>query len=107
MGSGVGVWVEMGPRGGGPGLTDCPWQEAGEICLNSAQCKSECCHRESSLSLARCAAKASENSECSAWVGTQGVGVMLLVVGGEGWLRGGVPSRLGHGGRRVSLDIGC
>ncbi|XP_014589695.2 colipase A isoform X1 [Equus caballus] len=41
--------------------------EAGEICLNSAQCKSECCHQESSLSLARCAAKASENSECSAW----------------------------------------
>uniref|UniRef100_A0A8C4MSE3 Colipase n=1 Tax=Equus asinus asinus TaxID=83772 RepID=A0A8C4MSE3_EQUAS len=31
--------------------------EAGEICMNSAH----------SLSLARCAAKASENSECSAW----------------------------------------
>ncbi|XP_014385076.1 PREDICTED: colipase isoform X2 [Myotis brandtii] len=31
-----------------------------------AQCKSKCCHRTSGLSLARCAPKASENSECSA-----------------------------------------
>ncbi|XP_004424276.2 PREDICTED: colipase [Ceratotherium simum simum] len=41
--------------------------EAGELCLNSAQCKSECCQRTSGTSLARCAARASENSECSAW----------------------------------------
>ncbi|KAF5929641.1 hypothetical protein HPG69_002362 [Diceros bicornis minor] len=67
VGSGVGVWVEKGPRGGAPRLTDCPWQEAGELCLNSAQCKSECCQRTSGTSLARCAARASENSECSAW----------------------------------------
>ncbi|XP_037002077.2 colipase [Artibeus jamaicensis] len=40
--------------------------EEGELCLNSAQCKSKCCHRTSGLSLARCAPKASENSECSA-----------------------------------------
>ncbi|XP_072801251.1 colipase isoform X5 [Vicugna pacos] len=41
--------------------------DAGELCLNSVQCKSKCCHRETGLSLARCAPKASENSECSAW----------------------------------------
>ncbi|XP_066215655.1 colipase [Saccopteryx leptura] len=40
--------------------------EEGELCMNSAQCKSKCCHRTSGLSLARCAPKASENSECSA-----------------------------------------
>ncbi|XP_036269083.1 colipase [Pipistrellus kuhlii] len=40
--------------------------EEGELCMNSAQCKSKCCHRASGLSLARCAPKASENSECSA-----------------------------------------
>ncbi|NP_001075712.1 colipase precursor [Oryctolagus cuniculus] len=39
--------------------------EEGELCLNSAQCKSGCCHHSSALSLARCAPKASENSECS------------------------------------------
>ncbi|XP_053459480.1 colipase isoform X1 [Nycticebus coucang] len=39
--------------------------DEGELCLNSAQCKSKCCHRTSGLSLARCAPKASENSECS------------------------------------------
>ncbi|XP_044532161.1 colipase isoform X1 [Gracilinanus agilis] len=37
----------------------------GELCMNSAQCKSKCCHRTSGLSLARCADKAPENSECS------------------------------------------
>ncbi|XP_049621256.1 colipase [Suncus etruscus] len=41
--------------------------EEGELCMNSAQCKSKCCHRTSGLSLARCAPKASENSECSTW----------------------------------------
>ncbi|XP_059254995.1 colipase isoform X2 [Mustela nigripes] len=41
-------------------------KEDGELCLNSAQCKSKCCHRDTGLSLARCAPKASENSECSA-----------------------------------------
>ncbi|XP_037698608.1 colipase [Choloepus didactylus] len=40
--------------------------EDGELCLNSAQCKSQCCHRSSGLSLARCMPKASENNECSA-----------------------------------------
>ncbi|KAI5186293.1 colipase [Manis pentadactyla] len=40
--------------------------DEGELCLNSIQCKSSCCHRESGLSLARCAPEASENSECSA-----------------------------------------
>ncbi|XP_004458379.1 colipase [Dasypus novemcinctus] len=40
--------------------------EEGELCLNSYQCKSRCCHRSSGLSLARCMPKASENSECSA-----------------------------------------
>lgn len=37
--------------------------------MNSAQCKSKCCHRPGGLTLARCAPKASENSECSAKVG--------------------------------------
>uniref|UniRef100_A0A8D0E708 Colipase n=1 Tax=Salvator merianae TaxID=96440 RepID=A0A8D0E708_SALMN len=37
----------------------------GELCLNSAQCISKCCHRTSGLSLARCADKAAENQECS------------------------------------------
>ncbi|XP_024413358.1 colipase [Desmodus rotundus] len=40
--------------------------EEGELCLNSIQCKSKCCHRRSGLSLARCAPQASEDSECSA-----------------------------------------
>ncbi|XP_040838890.1 colipase [Ochotona curzoniae] len=39
--------------------------ENGELCLNSAQCKSGCCQHSSALSLARCEPKASENSECS------------------------------------------
>lgn len=50
----------------------CPRQDEGELCVNSAQCKSKCCHRTSGLSLARCAPKASENSECSAKVGAGG-----------------------------------
>ncbi|XP_070604620.1 colipase [Erythrolamprus reginae] len=37
----------------------------GELCLNSLQCKSRCCHRRTGLSLARCAFKAAENQECS------------------------------------------
>ncbi|XP_036625301.1 colipase isoform X1 [Trichosurus vulpecula] len=40
--------------------------ENGELCLNSIQCKSQCCYRDDSLSLARCALKTPENSECSA-----------------------------------------
>ncbi|XP_037376772.1 colipase [Talpa occidentalis] len=40
--------------------------DEGELCLNSMQCKSRCCHRDTGMSLARCAPKASENSECSA-----------------------------------------
>ncbi|NXJ71573.1 COL Colipase, partial [Rostratula benghalensis] len=34
--------------------------DTGELCLQSAQCKSGCCHRGSGLSLARCAPKAAE-----------------------------------------------
>ncbi|XP_034270605.1 colipase [Pantherophis guttatus] len=37
----------------------------GELCLNSLQCKSCCCHRTKGLGLARCADKAAENQECS------------------------------------------
>lgn len=40
-------------------------QDTGELCLQSAQCKSGCCHRVSGLSLARCAPKAAEFQECS------------------------------------------
>ncbi|NXU67361.1 COL Colipase, partial [Horornis vulcanius] len=39
--------------------------EIGELCLQSAQCKSGCCHRANGLSLARCAPKAAEFQECS------------------------------------------
>ncbi|XP_007534324.1 colipase [Erinaceus europaeus] len=39
--------------------------DEGELCLNSAQCKSHCCHRPTGMSLARCAPKSSENSECT------------------------------------------
>ncbi|KAM6333452.1 colipase [Alca torda] len=39
--------------------------DIGELCLQSAQCKSGCCHRGSGLSLARCAPKAAEFQECS------------------------------------------
>ncbi|KAG2467899.1 colipase-like [Polypterus senegalus] len=37
----------------------------GELCFQSAQCKSKCCHRNDGLSLARCASRAAENQECS------------------------------------------
>ncbi|XP_063300498.1 colipase-like [Pelobates fuscus] len=37
----------------------------GELCLQSAQCKSNCCHRESGVSLARCAPRAAEFQKCS------------------------------------------
>ncbi|KAM9595259.1 colipase isoform 1-T1 [Morphnus guianensis] len=47
-------------------LTPCLMvQDAGELCLQSAQCKSGCCHRHSGLSLARCAPKAAEFQKCS------------------------------------------
>ncbi|KAM6191877.1 colipase [Sarcoramphus papa] len=39
--------------------------DTGELCLQSNQCKSGCCHRGSGLSLARCAPKAAEFQECS------------------------------------------
>ncbi|XP_008932566.1 colipase [Manacus vitellinus] len=39
--------------------------EIGELCLQSAQCKSGCCHRDSGLSMARCAPKAAEFHECT------------------------------------------
>uniref|UniRef100_A0A6J0TU82 Colipase n=1 Tax=Pogona vitticeps TaxID=103695 RepID=A0A6J0TU82_9SAUR len=37
----------------------------GELCLQSIQCKSGCCHKNSLLGLARCMDKAAENQECS------------------------------------------
>ncbi|XP_047653650.1 colipase isoform X1 [Phacochoerus africanus] len=40
--------------------------DEGELCLNSAQCKSNCCQHDTILNLSRCALKARENSECSA-----------------------------------------
>ncbi|XP_055120466.1 colipase isoform X2 [Symphalangus syndactylus] len=40
-------------------------QENGELCMNSAQCKSNCCQHSSALGLARCTSLASENTECS------------------------------------------
>ncbi|NXO03462.1 COL Colipase, partial [Rhinopomastus cyanomelas] len=39
--------------------------DTGELCMNSFQCKSRCCHRTGGLSLARCAPKAAESQECS------------------------------------------
>ncbi|KAM9185108.1 colipase [Mergus octosetaceus] len=39
--------------------------DTGELCLQSAQCKSGCCQRNSGLSLARCAPKAAELQDCS------------------------------------------
>ncbi|NXT08822.1 COL Colipase, partial [Prunella fulvescens] len=56
--------------------------DTGELCLQSAQCKSGCCHRVDGLSLARCAPKAAESQECSPKVGAR-----LC----QGW------ARVGHG----------
>ncbi|NXA39587.1 COL Colipase, partial [Eudromia elegans] len=39
--------------------------DTGELCVQSAQCKSGCCHHDSILSLARCMPKAAEAQECS------------------------------------------
>ncbi|XP_018104789.1 colipase-like [Xenopus laevis] len=39
--------------------------DTGELCLQSLQCKSGCCYRDSGLSLARCAPKAAETQKCS------------------------------------------
>ncbi|NWI68512.1 COL Colipase, partial [Todus mexicanus] len=39
--------------------------DIGELCMQSIQCKSGCCHRASGLSLARCAVKAAETQACS------------------------------------------
>ncbi|NXL91348.1 COL Colipase, partial [Alectura lathami] len=39
--------------------------DTGELCLQSAQCKSSCCQRSSGLSLARCVPRAAETQECS------------------------------------------
>lgn len=46
-----------------------PLQDTGELCLQSAQCKSGCCQRDSGLSLARCVPKAAELQDCSPKVG--------------------------------------
>ncbi|XP_075189963.1 colipase [Anomaloglossus baeobatrachus] len=40
-------------------------QDHGELCVQSAQCKSSCCHRDSGVSLARCEHKAAETQKCS------------------------------------------
>ncbi|XP_069488709.1 colipase [Ambystoma mexicanum] len=37
----------------------------GELCGGSFQCKSDCCHRISGVSLARCAPSSAENQECT------------------------------------------
>uniref|UniRef100_A0A8C5MVJ5 Colipase n=1 Tax=Leptobrachium leishanense TaxID=445787 RepID=A0A8C5MVJ5_9ANUR len=42
-----------------------PGQDNGELCLQTAQCKSKCCHRDSGVSLARCAPRAAEYQKCS------------------------------------------
>ncbi|KAG8450987.1 hypothetical protein GDO86_003315 [Hymenochirus boettgeri] len=41
--------------------------ENGELCLQSIQCKSGCCQRDSGLSLARCTPKAADTHKCSPW----------------------------------------
>uniref|UniRef100_A0A8D0JZT9 Colipase n=1 Tax=Sus scrofa TaxID=9823 RepID=A0A8D0JZT9_PIG len=82
--------------------------DEGELCLNSAQCKSNCCQHDTILSLSRCALKARENSECSAFVSASGGGGERAVrrrkkVSSEGM----GPQGLGVGSRRVSLDVEC
>ncbi|XP_059723827.1 colipase [Haemorhous mexicanus] len=39
--------------------------DTGELCLQSVQCKSGCCHHDHLLGLTRCAPKAAEFQECS------------------------------------------
>ncbi|XP_042693371.1 colipase [Centrocercus urophasianus] len=39
--------------------------DIGELCLQSAQCKSGCCQRDTGLSLSRCSPKAAETQDCS------------------------------------------
>ncbi|NWV43779.1 COL Colipase, partial [Grantiella picta] len=58
--------------------------DTGELCMQSVQCKSGCCHRVNGLSLARCAPQAAEFQECS-----PGVGAALLP--GVGRDEGNVP----------------
>uniref|UniRef100_A0A8C9SIK4 Colipase n=1 Tax=Scleropages formosus TaxID=113540 RepID=A0A8C9SIK4_SCLFO len=41
------------------------FQDNGELCVVSMQCKSSCCHRQDGLSLARCAPRSAENAKCS------------------------------------------
>uniref|UniRef100_A0A8C6QFV7 Colipase n=2 Tax=Nannospalax galili TaxID=1026970 RepID=A0A8C6QFV7_NANGA len=53
------AYAAPGPRGIVINLED------GEICLNSAQCKSGCCQHNTILGILRCTAKSRENSECS------------------------------------------
>lgn len=66
-------------------LTPCPMvQDTGELCMQSFQCKSGCCHRTSGLSLARCAPKAAESQDCSPPV------CAFLLLGGRG--QGRVPN---------------
>lgn len=84
-------WRDRG-RGASPGLwgsrrecncvgsVGCMWgsgcelmllllQDIGELCVQSAQCKSGCCQRDTGLSLARCSQKAAETQGCSRKVG--------------------------------------
>uniref|UniRef100_A0A8C5P1S4 Colipase n=1 Tax=Jaculus jaculus TaxID=51337 RepID=A0A8C5P1S4_JACJA len=53
------AYAAPGPRGLIVNLED------GEICMNSAQCKSSCCQHSTILGVARCTYKARENTECS------------------------------------------
>uniref|UniRef100_A0A674JL67 Colipase n=1 Tax=Terrapene triunguis TaxID=2587831 RepID=A0A674JL67_9SAUR len=58
--------LTLGPLGvHASALTVRSFQDNGELCLQSAQCKSSCCHKTGVLSLARCANRAAENQECS------------------------------------------
>ncbi|MBN3274806.1 COL Colipase, partial [Polyodon spathula] len=61
--------------------------ENGELCLNSLQCKSSCCHRTSGVSLARCIHLAADKQECSTKHGQHyGVVGSGLLTGGS-WLQ--------------------
>ncbi|XP_065710591.1 colipase isoform X1 [Patagioenas fasciata] len=53
------------PRGAERRGSGCDLGSTGELCLQSVQCKSGCCHRQDGLSLARCAPKAAESQDCS------------------------------------------
>lgn len=98
----------QGPKGGGWAELSCPWQDDGELCLNSAQCNSKCCHRENGLSLAR-ALQGQRQQRVLRFVEAGGAGCR----GRRRRLRGvqlseGRASRLGCGpqGRGSVLDTG-